>query len=548
MRVSSPLRPWRPSLAAARNAPRPVRVGPLLLRASTPVLSAPTARPARTPIPDPHSVTFDLRSLLDRRRGEGAELHRLHVNPRFASVLRTIGYDRDYARAEGPYLWDSAGAKYLDFLGGYAVCNFGRNHPTIRKALADHLALDLPTMVQFEAPLLSGLLAEELKRRIGRGLDFVFFTNSGTEGVEAAIKFAKCATGRPALLFAPKAFHGLTSGSVSLNGCESFRTGFAPFLPECRTVAFDDLAALERELARGDVAAFVIEPIQGKGVNIHSPGYLAAAARLCRRHGAIFVADEVQTGIGRTGSFLAIDQEDDARGPVEPDMVVLSKALSGGYVPVGAVLVRAKVWERVFSSLDRAIVHSSTFHQGALAMTAGLAALAAYDETGAAENARRIGAFLKDGLEAMKPRFEMLKAVRQRGLMIGIEFGAPKSLLLRANWAATHAMDRNLFAQAVVVPLMEDHRILCQVAGHNQDVVKLIPPLVISEDDARWFLRAFEEVMVGLHRPTATVGLLARLGRNAVFGGKPDGKREASPGSEAVREPASGARPEARSP
>ena len=296
------------------------------------------------------------------------------------------------------------------------------------------------------------------------------------------------------------------------------------------------------------MAAFVIEPIQGKGVNIHPPGYLAEAARICRRHGALFVADEVQTGIGRTGSFLAIDQEGDARGPVEPDMVVLSKALSGGYVPVGAVLVRAKVWERVFSSLDRAIVHSSTFHQGALAMTAGLAALAAYDETGAAENARRIGAFLKDGLEAMKPRFEMLKAVRQRGLMIGIEFGAPKSLLLRANWAATHAMDRNLFAQAVVVPLMEDHRILCQVAGHNQDVVKLIPPLVISEDDARWFLRAFEEVMIGLHRPTATVGLLARLGRNAVFGGKPDGKREASPGSEAVREPASGARPEARSP
>ncbi|MEY2715364.1 MAG: hypothetical protein RIT24_1707, partial [Planctomycetota bacterium] len=363
---------------------------------------------------------------------------------------------------------------------------------------------------------LSGLLAAELKKRVGRGLDYVFFTNSGTEGVEAAIKFAKCATGRPALLYAPKAFHGLSSGSVSLNGCESFRGGFAPFLPECRQVAFNDLAALEQALAKRDVAAFVIEPIQGKGVNIHSPGYLAEASRLCRRFGTLFVADEVQTGIGRTGSFLAIDQE----GAVEPDMVVLSKALSGGYVPVGAVLVKGDAWKRVFSSLDRAIVHSSTFHQGAMAMTAGLAALAAYDETNAADNARRMGARIKDGLESMKPRFEMLKEIRQRGLMVGIEFGPPKSLLLKANWAATHAMDKNLFAQAVVVPLMEDHRILCQVAGHNQDVVKLIPPLVIDDSDVDWFLRAFEEVMVGLHKPTATVGLLARLGRNAMFGGK----------------------------
>lgn len=461
-------------------------------------------------------MAFDLARLIDEHAGRGMDLHAEHVNPRFASVLRTIGYDKTYVRALGAHLWDAQGHRYLDMLGGYAVCNFGRNHPTIRKALQDYLALELPTMVQFEAPLLSGLLAAELKRRVGRGLDHVFFTNSGTEGVEAAIKFAKCATGRPALLYAPKAFHGLSSGSVSLNGCSSFRDGFAPFLPECRQVAFNDLVALEQALAARDVAAFVIEPIQGKGVNIHAPGYLAAAARLCHRYGTLFVADEVQTGIGRTGSFLAIDQE----GDVEPDMVVLSKALSGGYVPVGAVLVNGDAWKRVFSSLDRAIVHSSTFHQGAMAMTAGLAALAAYDETNAAENARRMGARIKDGLEAMKPRFEMLKEIRQRGLMIGIEFGAPKSLLLKANWAATHAMDKNLFAQAVVVPLMEDHRILCQVAGHNQDVVKLIPPLVIDDSDVDWFLRAFEQVMVGLHKPTATVGLLARLGRNAVFGGK----------------------------
>lgn len=249
-------------------------------------------------------------------------------------------------------------------------------------------------------------------------------------------------------------------------------------------------------------------------MNLHSPGYLEAAARLCHRHGTLFVVDEVQTGIGRTGSFLAIDQE----GSVEPDMVILSKALSGGYVPVGAVLVKSDVWKKVFSSLDRAIVHSSTFHQGAMAMTAGLAALAAYDEIDAAARAREMGALLKNGLEAMKPRFEMLKQIRQRGLMIGIEFGAPKSLLLRASWTATHALDKNLFAQAVVIPLMEDHRVICQVAGHELDVVKLIPPLVINESDVRWFLTAFEDVMTKLHRASSSVNLLARLGRNTMFG------------------------------
>jgi ornithine--oxo-acid transaminase len=152
-----------------------------------------------------------------------------------------------------------------------------------------------------------------------------------------------------------------------------------------------------------------------------------------------------------------------------------------------------------------------------MAMAAGLASLAAYDETNAAQNARDMGALIKDGLEAMKPRFEMLKDIRQRGLMIGIEFGAPKSLLLKGAWNALHAMDENLFAQAVVVPLMEDHRILCQVAGHNQDVVKLIPPLVINQDDVRWFLSAFEDVMVKLHRVTVPLNLLARLGRNTIF-------------------------------
>lgn len=459
------------------------------------------------------AVPIDIRQIIRDHQGRNYDLLREHVNPQFARVLRTIGFDRCYVRAEGAYLWDIEGRKYLDMLGGYAVFNFGRNHPDIRRAIIDALEADLPSWVQMEAPLLAGALAAELKKRIPYPLERVFFTNSGTEGIEAAIKFARCATGRPGIVHCEKGFHGLTLGALSLNGCESFRSGFEPFLPHCRQIPFDNLTALEAALSNRDVAAFIVEPIQGKGVNIPADGYLAEAMGLCREYGTLLVVDEVQTGVGRTGKFLATQWDEGC----EPDMVVLSKALSGGYVPVGAVLLRRSIFDRVYSSMDRAIVHSSTFHEGAPAMAAALASLAALDDTDAMNNAIRIGAMIRDGVQAMIPRFEFLHAVRQRGLMIGIQFGKPRSLGLRTAWSLINRMDENLFPQAVTMPLLDRHRILTQVAGHRTNVVKLIPPLIISEDDAKWFLDAFEQVMADVHKfPGPVWGVLKDLGAMAV--------------------------------
>lgn len=459
------------------------------------------------------AVPLDIKQLLHTHQNQNYELHREHINPQFARVLKTIGFDRVYVKAQGPYLWDAQGNKYLDFMGGWAVLSMGRNHPAIKQALIDYLNQDYPSIVAFDAPLLSGLLAAQLKKRTGGRLDYVFFTNSGTEGIEAAIKFAKCATGRSGIIYTKKAFHGLSTGSLSINGDESFREGFGPLLPDCRMIAFDDLPALEHALAGRDMAAFIVEPIQGKGVNIPSPNYLRDAAALCRKYGTLFVVDEVQTGIGRTGRFLAIDYE----GDVDPDIVVLSKALSGGYVPVGAVLTRKRIWECVFSSMDRAIVHSSTFQQGGLAMAAGLASLQVLDEENLMDNANRMGKLLIDGVNAMKDRFELIKEVRGRGLLIGIEFGRPKSLGLRTGWSLIHKMHADLFPQAVVIPLMDDHRIITQVAGHGIDVVKLTPPLTITPEDVNWFLRAFEDVMRKLHQfPGPAWEVMKKLGKHAV--------------------------------
>lgn len=442
------------------------------------------------------SAPLDIRALIKQHEGRNYELHAEHINPANVRTLKTIGFDRCYTRAEGPYLWDVAGHKYLDMLSGYGVFGLGRNHPDVRRVLKDFLDLEYSSLVKMEAPLLSGLLAEQLKKHMPNQLDMVFFTNSGAEGVETAMKYARCATGKPAILHCEKAFHGLTYGSLSLNGDESFREGFEPFLSDCRKIPFNDLEALERELRRGDVAAFVVEPIQGKGVNLPSPGYLVEAAKLCRKHGALFVDDEVQAGMGRTGKFLASEHD----GDVDPDIVVLAKTLSGGFVPVGAVLCKRWIHEKVFSSMNRSVVHSSTFSQGSFAMAAGLAALDVLDRYQLVQRAEKMGRLLADGLRAMIPRFEFMKEVRGRGLMIGIQFGSPQSFALKTAWTLMHKMDKSLFPQAAIIPLMDKHHIITQVAGHHIDVIKLIPPLVISEDDVKWFLTAFEDVMVQMHK------------------------------------------------
>jgi ornithine--oxo-acid transaminase len=466
-----------------------------------------------TEAPNGTTAGLDIVALLQQHEGRNYELHSENVNPANVRTLRTIGFDRCYVRGEGPHLWDVEGTKYLDLLSGYGVFSLGRNHPEVRRVLIDFLKTDYPSLVKMEAPLLAGVLAGELKKRMPNQLDMVFFTNSGAEGVETAIKYARCATGKPAILHCEKAFHGLSYGALSLNGDESFRSGFAPFLPDCRALPYNDLEALEKALHKGDVAAFIAEPVQGKGVNIPSPGYLRNAAALCRKHGAIFIDDEVQAGMGRTGKFLACEHD----GDVDPDIVVLSKALSGGFVPVGAVLCKKWIHEKVFSSMQRSVVHSSTFSQGSFAMAAGLAALDVIDRHDLIRKAEHWGNRLGEGLRAMMPRFEFLRDVRWRGCMVGIEFGSPRSLALKAAWTTIHALDKSLFPQAAIIPLIHKHHIITQVAGHHIDVIKLLPPLVMSEEDAQWFLKAFEDVLIGMHKfPGPAWDVIADIGKMAI--------------------------------
>jgi len=449
---------------------------------------------------------FDVRALLDARGGEAFALHERYMNPQMPRILRTIGFDRDYVRAEGAYLFDRSGARYLDFLAGFGVFALGRCHPGIEQALRDAIALELPNLVQMECQPLSGLLAEALVARMPNDSYRCFFTNSGAEAVETVLKFVRCATGRGRVLFADHAFHGLTTGALALNGGREFRDRFGDLLPGCSSVPFGDLDALARELRRGDVAAFVVEPIQGKGVFVAPDGYLAAAAELCHRRGALLAVDEVQTGLGRTGTFFAFEQSN-----VEPDLVTVAKALSGGYIPVGAVIAKSAVIEAVFDKMDRAVVHSSTFGQNVLAMTAGLATLHTIDAESIVERAATTGSTLMAGLNAVAERHEVVHEIRGRGLMIGIEFSRPRSVRLRAQWSLLETMRTGLFTQLVVVPLFRDHGILTQVAGDHQNVLKILPPLITSETQAKEFVTAFDDVLDRLER---SLGLLVGVGRS----------------------------------
>ncbi len=455
---------------------------------------------------------FDLKQQLDQRGGDCLGLVEQHINPAFAKVLRILGFDIRYVRGQGAHLWDDKGNRYIDCIGGYAVFNVGRNHPVVRDAIRQAMEMDLPNLLKMGTPRLSGTLAEQLVDLAPGSLDTVFFCNSGAEGVETAIKYVKAATGRDRIVYCKKGFHGLTMGALSVNGADEFREGFGRMLEPCTAIPFSDLDALEHELSKGDVAGFIVEPIQGKGVNVPDDDYLPGVAELCRKHGSLFIADEVQTGYGRTGKLFACEH-----WQVEPDIMVTAKGLSGGYVPVGAVLSRREIHKKVFSSLDRCVVHSTTFGQNDLAMAAGLATLHVLREEKIVENTARVGALLRDRLNALRSKYDMINEVRGKGLMIAIEFGPPKSIKLKMGWSLLHKLDQSLFCQAILIPLLTDHHVLAQVAGHHMDVIKLIPPLVLSEQDVEELIQAFDTVIGACHQfpgPVWEVG--KRLTQHAV--------------------------------
>jgi ornithine--oxo-acid transaminase len=435
-----------------------------------------------------------------------------YVNPQWVRLLDLLQMNVRYTRCAGAELHTADGARVLDFLSGYCVHNVGHNHPAVIAALKTELDRSGPAMLQSHVPELAGELAGRLCRLAGGQLSKVFFCSSGSEGVETVIKFARAHTRRNGLLYAQGAFHGLTCGALSLMDNPFWGEGFGPMLPETDCIPFGDLDALEQKLKGKRMAAFVVEPVQAEGgIRIPEPEYLKGAQALCRKHGTLFVLDEVQTGMYRTGPFLA-----GQHFGVEPDMVVLAKALSGGLVPIGAVLMRDAVYDSVYTSLKRALVHTSTYSENGLAMRAGLATLDILEREQLGECATRIGDELRRRLREALSGFEMVKEIRGLGLLSGIEFQAPSKIFLRVPFEGFRRIHAGMFGQMLVMRLFRQEHILTQICGNNFMVLKAAPPLVVETRQVDYFVEAVERVVGLVHSSHTFWGDALGLAKRAV--------------------------------
>ncbi|HTA36510.1 MAG TPA: aminotransferase class III-fold pyridoxal phosphate-dependent enzyme [Solirubrobacteraceae bacterium] len=467
--------------------------------------------------PTRHDDSLGVVADAEARIGETLELAARHLDPSLVEVLRILGFDKQYVSARGSYLYDAAGRAHLDMHSGEGFASLGHNHPDVRDVLHATLAADLVDGVQIHYSALAGMLAEALCQRLPEGLDAVFFASTGAEAVDSAMKFARAATGRPRLISCDSSFHGVTLGPLSLVGDEFFKEGFGPLLGGCERVPFGDLAQLETQLRRKDVAAFFVEPIQGREVTLPPDGYLQAAQELCRRYGTMFVLDEIQTGLGRTGKWFALEH-----WSLRPDFVLVGKALSGGYMPVAAMVTTRETFQKAVGTLERSYVHQSTYGRNRLSMAAGLATLRIIERDRLTDHAAELGELLRDGLAELQQRHEMIAEIRASGLMIGIELRAPSSRVAKLNWRLIHMASEGLFPQLIVIPLHRDHGVITMAAGKN-DVIKLLPPLTLSREEAQQFLDAFAAVLAdcegsgsknwGIVRDIATATLRRRAPR-----------------------------------
>jgi len=448
----------------------------------------------------------------DRHTANFEEEYVNAVNPHWVRLLKLLQMNVRYERCSGAELFTAAGATVLDCLSGYCVHNLGHNHPAIIAAIKDELDRMGPAMLQSHVPERAGELAARLCRLSGGDLKKAFFCSSGSEGVESAIKFARAYTGRPGLLYTQGAFHGLTCGALSLIGDPFWKKGFGPMLGDCEQIPFGDEAALAEKLKTRKVAAFVVEPMQGEGgIRVPSAAYVAKARELCTRHGTLLVFDEVQTGFYRTGKFLAAQHFG-----VHADMVVLAKALSGGLIPSGAVLMTDPIYDAVYGSLKRSLIHTSTYSENGLAMRVGLAVLDTLEQENAGRRASEMGEYLREQLREQLAGFDMVDEIRGAGLFCGIAFRAPRKLTLRASYEAFMAIHPAMFGQVLVMRLFRDHGILTQICGNNFTVLKVAPPLIVTRAQIDRCVAAMRAVVELAHTPTVFWNEALGLARRAV--------------------------------
>lgn len=439
-----------------------------------------------------------LEEALELERSDSVALYKRHVNPGLCTLLGIVGFDRRFVEAEGMTVRDDRGNEYVDFLGGYGALNFGHNHPEIVEAVRRVEAM--PNILQAAVGMLVGPLGASLAAIMPGTLNKSFFCNSGAEAVEGALKLARISSGRTDFVYADCSFHGKSFGALSVTGRTKYQTPFEPLVPGCHMVPFGDVEALTQTLATHECAAFIIEPIQGEGGIVVPPdGYLRAAGEACRAAGALLIVDEIQTGFGRTGTVFAAEHDD-----VVPDIMATAKSLGGGVMPAGAFSTTDEVWDRGFGGTEKCTLHTSTFGGNARAMAAGLKAIEILVRDDLAEQARTKGERLKAGLDRIAAGSGLIKEVRGRGLMMGVEFYEPR---------VAKKLSAEYLAASIAALMLQDHGIITAYTLNNPNVIRLEPPLIVTDAQIDHLLESFEAVVKKHH---GFVGVMAGLGRTII--------------------------------
>lgn len=432
---------------------------------------------------------LSIEEALTLNREQVREYYGKYVNPGLASLLALLDFDKRFVRAQGVSVWDAQGEEYLDFLGGFGALNTGHNHPHVVEALEK--VKEVPNLLQASLGALSAALGHNLAQVAPGDLQISFFGNSGAEAVEGALKLARAATGRPRFLYAEGSFHGKSFGALSVTGRQKYQEPFKPLLPVTTPVPYGDLAPLEEELKKGDVAAFIVEPIQGEGGVIVPPdGYLKGALDLCHRYGALLIVDEIQTGFGRTGTLFACQYDG-----VEPDIMCVAKSLGGGVMPIGAYITTEKIWKQAYGGPNRAQLHTSTFGGNARAAAAAIAALEVIINENLPERARTLGDYFLSQLRELRDRYPMIKEVRGRGLLIGIEFEKPaQGVLAKLGGELVNKFAEEYLGAMVAGELMNRHRVITAYTLNNPNVIRMEPPLVVTKEQIDRVLNALDDI------------------------------------------------------
>ena len=417
-----------------------------------------------------------------------------HVDPAFVKLLGVLGYGRVFTRADGVFVWDEKGRRYLDLLAGFGSANLGHNHPRLISRLRAFLD-EQPLNLSHTGPSPhAARLAEALASAAGPPLEMTLFSNSGAEAVEAAIKAARAATRRSRIVFCEGAYHGLSLGTLSLSASKRMRQPFLPLLPDCTAVPFGDADALERVLRAGDVAAFLVEPVQIEGgVRFPPSGYLRAARALCSKHGTLLALDEVQTGYGRTGSMFAFQQED-----AVPDLLMLGKSAGGSIAPVAMTLTTRRVQKQAYGSMRRFDLHGSTFAGHAFGCAAALETLSIMADERLVERSRDLGTEMLTALRERLRDHPLVADVRGRGLLTAVQLRGPVARTVAGQWLALALLEAGLIVQP---------------ASQAWDVIRIEPPLTIDRAE---IADAIETTGRVFDQYQASLPLLGHSGRRVV--------------------------------